>query len=452
MIFNQIIWKLSFALWNRPIAGWTGNKKRRLGQRVENKDFKFSPYSLDGFYAVPPQDSRRHNHRNYRTDSVYDIGGGYDGLSALQQSDFTSVLNSPWSFSAILRAAEFAANNATSEIDPCLASEPGLDPSALTSQLLNGSELVDTGDEESNWSFEKLSAAAGLSANGNEIDLDGSASSSLGTIADYTAVGAFDGVNESLIWPPVATVRSELPLPLADINMRSLDLAWNMSCVGVNPADILPNSQHVLPVSQSPSSLVNFMPSFDFDLDQSIYGQVLDRHTKDLVLYLYSNILLAIKGVMTMPSRVPRGATRLAPTVQRQSFSEPRSGDIFLEYINDVDQQHLPPVNLGTPVFDAHRGIHIEDLKAKAERYRLRNQGRDYDKRWLISFAGKLTARGELLDEFRCYVTGSPPGSYERTNANVTNSVIPGSAPFLVISVLYQRLVRLFDKICSNDT
>lgn len=66
----------------------------------------------------------------------------------------------------------------------------------------------------------------------------------------------------------------------------------------------------------------------------------------------------------------------------------------------------LPPIDLGSPVFDAHRGIEIEELKARAERYRLRNQGREYDKRWLLSYAGKLSSKGELLEEFRCYVTG----------------------------------------------
>ncbi|EAU84519.2 hypothetical protein CC1G_00038 [Coprinopsis cinerea okayama7 len=67
---------------------------------------------------------------------------------------------------------------------------------------------------------------------------------------------------------------------------------------------------------------------------------------------------------------------------------------------------HLPPIDLGSPVFDAHRGIELEDLKARAERYRLRNQGREYDKRWLLSFAGKLSNKGELIEEFRCYVVG----------------------------------------------
>lgn len=63
-------------------------------------------------------------------------------------------------------------------------------------------------------------------------------------------------------------------------------------------------------------------------------------------------------------------------------------------------------INFGTPVFDAHRGIDLNDLKCKAARYRQRNRGREYDNAWLVSFAGKLSAQGELLDDFRCYVLG----------------------------------------------
>ena len=63
-------------------------------------------------------------------------------------------------------------------------------------------------------------------------------------------------------------------------------------------------------------------------------------------------------------------------------------------------------INLGTPVFDAHRGIDLDDLKLKAARYRLRNPGREYDNTWLVSFAGKLSKQGKLLDDFRCYILG----------------------------------------------
>jgi hypothetical protein len=66
----------------------------------------------------------------------------------------------------------------------------------------------------------------------------------------------------------------------------------------------------------------------------------------------------------------------------------------------------IVPINYGTPVLDAHRGIELKELEAKAERYRLRNQGRDYDKKWLLSFAGKLTPQGLLTEEYRCYING----------------------------------------------
>ncbi|KAG6832902.1 hypothetical protein H0H92_004786 [Tricholoma furcatifolium] len=69
-------------------------------------------------------------------------------------------------------------------------------------------------------------------------------------------------------------------------------------------------------------------------------------------------------------------------------------------------QEVLINIDFGTPVLDAHRGISLDDLMLKAERYRLRNPGQPYDKNWLASFAGKLTERGELMGDFRCYVSG----------------------------------------------
>lgn len=63
-------------------------------------------------------------------------------------------------------------------------------------------------------------------------------------------------------------------------------------------------------------------------------------------------------------------------------------------------------IDLGSPVFDAHKGVPLLELKAKAERYSLRNPGKEYDRRWLILFAGKLSVQGELIADFRCYVAG----------------------------------------------
>ncbi|KAJ7781520.1 hypothetical protein B0H16DRAFT_1498674 [Mycena metata] len=59
-----------------------------------------------------------------------------------------------------------------------------------------------------------------------------------------------------------------------------------------------------------------------------------------------------------------------------------------------------------TPILDAHRGITQAELEAKAFRYRQRNPGEDLDKQWLASFSGKLSAEGEMIHDFRCYVVG----------------------------------------------
>ncbi|KAL7282334.1 hypothetical protein ACG7TL_003804 [Trametes sanguinea] len=75
----------------------------------------------------------------------------------------------------------------------------------------------------------------------------------------------------------------------------------------------------------------------------------------------------------------------------------------------DFTQSLLPPVAVPpppSPVLNAHTGISLEDLRQRANDYRLRNPVAELDKTFLQSFAGRLSARGELLDEYRCYVNG----------------------------------------------
>jgi hypothetical protein len=59
-----------------------------------------------------------------------------------------------------------------------------------------------------------------------------------------------------------------------------------------------------------------------------------------------------------------------------------------------------------SPVLNAHLGIDLSELMAKADKYRTRFPGRAIDKKWLMAYAGKLTERGELLEDYRCYVNG----------------------------------------------
>ncbi|KAF8974637.1 hypothetical protein BDZ97DRAFT_40031 [Flammula alnicola] len=431
---------------------------------------------LDGFIQ-PQTQERRHSHRPLRTNSIYDVSEELNHSSELytRQGYCTSGLSSPWSFSSILEAAELAATNAVSEMELLLSS--GLDlveAPALTSQLPH--ELHDT-EEDVAWSFEKLSAATGLSvadfaaqisataevtlkrmAAGNDFTI--SETSSFGTVADSgqpaTRRDDLQGNSESSIWPPISTRTPDLVLPLVDINMRTLDTSWNYSCAGINPADILPASPSPLPpaplvtnpgriflVNPADSALSSesaenlpdhavHIQSYDVDLDleQSILGPdpgspyhgsyalpFLKSSSQDIHQASDDEPFRTPSSSEYSPSLQPLGMKRNYSRVNARKISRSRDPDtteMTLEYPNDADQQALPPVDLGTPVFDAHRGIDIEELKAKAERYRLRNQGRDYDKRWLISFAGKLSARGELVEEFRCYVAGCKQANKRR--------------------------------------
>jgi early growth response protein 1 len=59
-----------------------------------------------------------------------------------------------------------------------------------------------------------------------------------------------------------------------------------------------------------------------------------------------------------------------------------------------------------SPVLNAHLGIELSELVDRADKYRARFPGRAIDKKWLMAYAGKLTKRGELLEDYRCYVNG----------------------------------------------
>ncbi|KAI0353561.1 hypothetical protein OH77DRAFT_1591260 [Trametes cingulata] len=69
----------------------------------------------------------------------------------------------------------------------------------------------------------------------------------------------------------------------------------------------------------------------------------------------------------------------------------------------------VPPIAFPpppSPVLNAHTGIELDELRRRAADFRTRNPGMELDRTFLQSFAGRLSARGELLDEYRCYVIG----------------------------------------------
>ena len=59
-----------------------------------------------------------------------------------------------------------------------------------------------------------------------------------------------------------------------------------------------------------------------------------------------------------------------------------------------------------SPVLNAHQGIELEDLRRRADDFRRLNPGVELDKTWLQAYAGRLSTRGELMEDYRCYVNG----------------------------------------------
>lgn len=67
-----------------------------------------------------------------------------------------------------------------------------------------------------------------------------------------------------------------------------------------------------------------------------------------------------------------------------------------------------------SPVLNAHEGVPLEDLRRRADAFRALNPGFDLDKTFLQAFAGRLSERGELTSDFRCYVKGCSQSNKRR--------------------------------------
>jgi hypothetical protein len=445
-----------------------GTTSSLTGLGIKNVDLAKSagpiycaPYFLDSVSRHSTHE-RRQTPRTTRNVSIYDTWAekGKNAGCSLQKAEDDSESNSSWSFSSVLKAAELAASRAMPTVDASLPSD---------STVQDISRLCTDPDSNVVWSFEELSATAGLSvaefatqisataeltlkrmAAGQDLPLE-EPSSSFESIRDLPKLGIANDVFHTFSWP---VNRSPEPtLPIVDVTLRT-NTSWNNDCVGVNPADIMPASPQPASLSIPPGRVFLVHPSenqtstdplpesergiihtksslrsFGVELDRNLLEphHSLPYHDSYELQPSKSNASKQLESEDEAflsqspstseysPSLLSLGQKHIQPIrVTTRSNARNNSSTVTGEehivgspdFQNDCNGSPSIPINLGTPVFDAHRGIDIEELKAKAERYRLRNQGRDYDKRWLISFAGKLSARGELVEEFRCYVAG----------------------------------------------
>ena len=390
------------ARWNTKDSGFslTGLGIRYLDSAVrsEGKILSKSHEELLG----PFNYNRRHR-GTPRLDSCYTtVDDDQKKLSERALVEEDPVQLSPWTFSSMLKATEFTAEDPVYEVS--------------TSLLTENIECSPISNSNEECSLEKLSLVSGLS-----VEL---LAAQISATAEYTLqrLAAKEGARLPTLDLDVGEASS------ATFGMRNFFKAVP-PCIGINPSEIMPPPSHFA----HPSSISNASCSENLDVPPSLCDQdLLTYHDaaprsedalieskltskeeldqleiaedKAEALHKLSSAseYSPISDISSRPSaRMLRGKKR---KLSKKRTDVPQLSPTF-QHVLQIDEQGFPPINFGTPVFDAHRGIHLTDLKARAERYRLRNQGRDYDKKWLMSFAGKLTSRGALIEEFRCYVT-----------------------------------------------
>lgn len=124
------------------------------------------------------------------------------------------------------------------------------------------------------------------------------------------------------------------------------------------------------------------------------------------------------------------------------NFSFPSSNNVFSPRQTKVEPDrriyHDPHPS---PILNAHMGIELSELAFRAERYRARHSAQVIDRGWLMHFAGKLSDRGELIEEFRCYVVGCGQRNKRRDHIIVHVGAHVDQRPF-GCSMCPQRFLR----------
>ena len=222
----------------------------------------------------------------------------------------------------------------------------------------------------------------------------------------------------------------------ADVNYRTL-AARKSPVLGVNPQDITSERSGPMTVSPQaedgdvdllvgdieplPSPAVGAGPKMEADFPEEalsvIFSILADSVNQGQPATCQLPVNAAFRRVPppgfglsmqppTFASRTTLGSgVASASAIGRPLLLPVRSPLVPVQPRNLADQSP-GPVQRPDPVLNAHEGIDLEILRSRAEAFRRLNPGCELDKTFLQTFAGRLSERGELLPEFRCYVKG----------------------------------------------
>ncbi|KAF8845725.1 hypothetical protein BDN67DRAFT_1064998 [Paxillus ammoniavirescens] len=151
------------------------------------------------------------------------------------------------------------------------------------------------------------------------------------------------------------------------------------------------------------------------------------------------------KGKRPKPTRTEFQLSSSPPLVKSEGAQFLDGGHHSLAAPYNPENLNLPAcasdLAHSSPILNAHLGVELSELTLRAERFRTRNPGRDIDRAWLSHFAGKLSERGELLSDFRCYVIGCDQRNKRRDHILVHVGAHIGQRPF-ACSVCPLRFLR----------
>ena len=224
----------------------------------------------------------------------------------------------------------------------------------------------------------------------------------------------------------------------ADVNFRAVASEMKSPNIGVNPGDISGDSLALLTSKaqdedvemqsqpEHPPSATLRSPDInaDFPADAlsaivSVLVESVKQEQQPAVPALPPGLpasittirrpIQAVSAALPIPppafaSRTALGARVAFPSRQPMLLPTVRSPLLSVQPRNLADHSEAIVVHRGSPILNAHEGIELEDLRARAEAFRRMNPGCELDKTFLQAFAGRLSERGELIPEFRCYV------------------------------------------------
>lgn len=298
--------------------------------------------------------------------------------------------------------------------------------------------------DDSTWTLDSIATASGISVHDLAAQLSCTAEMTLQYMAEGSSLSFSSlvdlGSSETVFndsgpedWPVLPDHKIDLT-PVLEADTHKAGEPWGVLSLGINPADIMGCESEYgelqYPIPQSSSNMSTF--SFCRSLEPSAKKEGVSSFISDICIDPknaaatsenggYYHILQHDSDKENSDYELGDGASSRdsspfpSPRPRKRSQGSKRTRANHKIYPVMKTQVPLQPavrtnepddIHLGTPVFDAHKGIYLGDLRSKAERYRLRNPGLSYDNRWLVAFAGKLSAQGELVNEFRCYVIG----------------------------------------------